>query len=313
LAGPVVAAAFAVLAHEDEEVLELMGKVNDSKQLSERQREELFGELTDARFEGRTVWAISEASVGEIDETNILHASLAAMARAVRDLKVKPQHVLVDGCNKPPDLLAPGEKWTRSSKKEIEAARNQCKLGRWFKAAPKEEKPEPEEWRPQCVEAVIEGDGKVPSISAASVLAKVHRDRLMEALEERYPAYGFKAHKGYGTELHMEAIRKHGICPEHRRSFGPIKELLEGKTPTAEVQKEVEDSSVKKRLIEDGSLVATPSPRPGSKRQAGSSVAAMLRTSTADTMAGSEVVETPCKKQRAAPKGRRCRTKSADQ
>ncbi|CAE8604492.1 unnamed protein product, partial [Polarella glacialis] len=70
----------------------------------------------------------------------------------------------------------------------------------------------------------------VPSISAASVLAKVHRDRLMQSLDAQYPAYGFKSHKGYGTESHMEALQTHGPCPEHRRSFGPIRQLLEGRT-----------------------------------------------------------------------------------
>eukprot|EP00927_Polykrikos_kofoidii_P047373 TRINITY_DN4148_c0_g1_i2.p3 TRINITY_DN4148_c0_g1~~TRINITY_DN4148_c0_g1_i2.p3 ORF type:complete len:141 (+),score=39.22 TRINITY_DN4148_c0_g1_i2:41-424(+) len=87
LAGPVVAAAFAVLAHDDPEVRGLLSHVSDSKQMTEEKRNEAFAELTHKRFEGRTVWAIGEASVAEIDETNILRASLLAMSRAVKDLK----------------------------------------------------------------------------------------------------------------------------------------------------------------------------------------------------------------------------------
>jgi len=115
-----------------------------------------------------------------------------------------------------------------TSKKDLEAERNQQKLMKWFK--PKAEEVEPPPWRPEHVEAVIEGDGKVPSISAASVLAKVRRDQLMDALHQRFPAYGFASHKGYGTEEHMEAIKQHGVCPEHRRSFGPVREIIEAGT-----------------------------------------------------------------------------------
>jgi len=225
-----------VLAHEDKEVRALLGSVNDSKQMDAASRAEAFKELTDARFEGRTVWAIAEASVAEIDETNILRASLLAMSRAVRALKVRPDCVLVDGCNRPPELLQPGERWTRGSKKDLEAERNQQKLSKWFGArsasAPAAPTPvlSPEEedaaWRPGHVEAVIEGDGKVRSISAASVLAKEHRDRIMEKLHEEFPAYGFASHKGYGTREHLEAIKTHGVCLQHRRSFGPVREVL---------------------------------------------------------------------------------------
>jgi len=230
LAGPVVAGAFAVLAHDDEEVLRLLEKVADSKQMTASEREEVFEELTDPRFEGRTVWAVAEASVTEIDQMNILRAALLAMARAVQALKQRPDCVLVDGCNRPPELLAPGEQWTRGSKKAAEEAKNQPKLSKWFTLrAPPAAVAAP--WRPGRVEAVIEGDGRVPCISAASVLAKVHRDRLMAELDQRFPAYGFAAHKGYGTADHLEAIRTHGVCPEHRRSFGPVREALGGPEP----------------------------------------------------------------------------------
>mmetsp|Transcript_41133 Transcript_41133/g.74287 ORF Transcript_41133/g.74287 Transcript_41133/m.74287 type:complete len:429 (+) Transcript_41133:24-1310(+) len=228
LAGPVVAAAFAILDHGDSEVRELLDRVADSKQMTAQQREELFAELTHARFTGRTAWAIAEASASEIDELNILKASLGAMARAVRSLSVLPDCVLVDGCNRPADLLASGELWTRGSKRKGDAeAAPQAKLTKWFAGASlRRVDAAAEPWRPRKVEAVIGGDAEVVSISAASILAKVHRDRLLDELHEKYPAYGFKSHKGYGTPEHMEALRIHGACEEHRRSFAPVREVL---------------------------------------------------------------------------------------
>jgi len=219
LAGPVVAAAFAVIAHEDEEVRELLSTVSDSKQMSAMQREEAFSKLTDPKFEGRTVWAIAEASVEEIESTNILLASLSAMAQSVRALKVRPDCVLVDGCNRPPDLLQNGEGWTRGPKKrssEVDT-KPQSKLSTWF--ASQKKKPTTEKWRPRRVDAVIDGDARVASISAASVLAKVHRDRLMDELHVQFPHYDFASNKGYGTAAHMEAIQTHGASSCHRRSF----------------------------------------------------------------------------------------------
>lgn len=113
-------------------------------------------------------------------------------------------HVLVDGCNRPPGLLADGEKWTRMSQRDIEAAKNQRKLSQFFVkksvSAESQDVKDPKELsrcRPKKVDAVIEGDGRVPSISAASIIAKVHRDRLMERLDQEFPAYGFKSHKAY--------------------------------------------------------------------------------------------------------------------
>jgi len=81
-------------------------------------------------------------------------------------------------------------------------------------------------WRPRRVEAVIGGDARVPSISAASVLAKVHRDLLMEEMDKQYPMYGFVAHKGYGTAVHQKAIKRHGVSLQHRRSFAPVAKVL---------------------------------------------------------------------------------------
>jgi len=235
LAGPVVAAAFAVLT-EDQEVRELLESVSDSKCMTEESREEAYLKLTHPRFEGRTSWAIAEASAADIDSMNILQASLLAMERSVRRLSSPPDTVLVDGCNRPPGLLLAGECWTRGSKKARgkdaeERRKPQEKLSKWFSCNKKQDNPqvtpdEPEVWRPRDVQAVIKGDGRVPSISAASVLAKVHRDRLMKKLDEVYPEYGFGSHKGYGTREHLEAIDAHGVCPQHRRSFNPVREAL---------------------------------------------------------------------------------------
>ncbi len=128
-------------------------------------------------------FCIARASVAEIDDINILQASLLAMRRAVEGLPVVPEHVWVDG----------------------------NKIPTWNFTA----------------EAVVKGDSRVAAISAASILAKVTRDREMVAFDEIYPGYGFAGHKGYPTKVHMEAVERLGVTPIHRRSFGPIKAKLE--------------------------------------------------------------------------------------
>jgi ribonuclease HII len=168
LAGPVVAAAVIL-----DELNPIHG-LNDSKKLSAKRREALFDEIRARAL----CFAIAEASVQEIDEINILQATLLAMKRAVEALRLPPKLVLVDG-NRLPTL-------------SIRA------------------------------EAIVQGDALVPAISAASILAKVHRDRLCEAMHQRYPVYGFDQHKGYGTAQHMAALQAHGPADCHRMTFAPV-------------------------------------------------------------------------------------------
>jgi len=165
LAGPVVAAAVIFPAGFVDP------RINDSKRLDARRREELVPVITGAAIG----WAIAEASEAEIDAINILQATLSAMERALAALQVAPDYVLVDGSIMPV-VPVPGE-------------------------------------------AVIGGDRRVACIAAASILAKVHRDRLMQAHHEHWPVYGFSGNKGYGTAAHLGALAEHGPCPIHRRSF----------------------------------------------------------------------------------------------
>jgi len=175
LAGEVVAAAV---------ILDPNNKIDglaDSKKLSEKKREMLFEEITKKALS----YGIASASIEEIDEMNILHASMLAMSRAVDKLSVAPEYVLVDGNRVPKQLKCDAE-------------------------------------------AVVKGDARHEAISAASILAKVTRDRVIIAMAECYPQYGFEKHKGYPTAVHLAALKEHGITPIHRRSFGPVKKTLEG-------------------------------------------------------------------------------------
>lgn len=173
LAGPVYAAA--VIFKSDE----LIDLVTDSKLISEERREELAELICKAHHVG-----IGSATVEEIDELNILQASLLAMKRAIEALGVKGGHVLVDGNQKIPNLL--GYEQT----------------------------------------TIIKGDLRAAPISAASIVAKVTRDRLMKELGVQYPVYGFEAHKGYSTPVHKNSIVEHGPCIVHRKTFAGVKEYL---------------------------------------------------------------------------------------
>lgn len=172
LAGDVVAAAVIL------DPLRPIEGLNDSKKLSQKKREQLFALIQ----QQAKSWCIARASVAEIDQLNILHASLLAMRRAVEGLSVEPDHVLVDGNKLPP--------WQYSS------------------------------------EAIVQGDGSVAQISAASILAKVVRDREMIELDKTYPGYGLAQHKGYPTKVHLASLQQLGPCPIHRSSFAPVKSLL---------------------------------------------------------------------------------------
>lgn len=173
LAGDVVAAAVILDPANPIEGLA------DSKKLTEKRREALFPIIQQRAIS----WCVCRASVQEIDEINILHASLLAMKRAVEGLSTQPEHVLVDGNRLPP--------WTYSA------------------------------------EAVVKGDDRVQAIAAASILAKVVRDREMVAFDQQYPGYGFAGHKGYPTKVHMQALQTLGVTPIHRRTFGPVKKCIE--------------------------------------------------------------------------------------
>ena len=172
LAGPVVAAA--VILDPEKPISGIM----DSKSISAKKREKLFDEIVDKAY----CYAIARAEVEEIDDINILQASLLAMKRAVEALTVEPAEVLVDGIHRP----------TVSG----------------------------------LVKAIIKGDMTVPCISAASILAKVTRDREMIALDRQYPGYGFASHKGYPTRQHVNAIAALGVTPIHRKSFSPVKNVM---------------------------------------------------------------------------------------
>jgi len=172
LAGPVFAAAV---------ILDDMSPISglaDSKKLSPKKRDLLY-DIIKARA---LCFSVAMASVDEIDQLNILQASLLAMQRAVKGLRLKPMKVLVDG-NRLPVL-------------DIRA------------------------------EAIVKGDSKVASISAASILAKVERDRWCVEIDSQYPLYGFAIHKGYGTSVHLNALKEHGPCALHRSSFAPVAQYL---------------------------------------------------------------------------------------
>ena len=174
LAGPVTAAAVIL------DPLNIPDELNDSKILSSKKREKLFEELKSS-----STFAVAHVSPEEIDKLNILQASLLAMMNAVSNLKVKPNHVLIDG-NKVPDRL----------------------VGR--------------------ATAIVKGDRKVLSIAAASIIAKVTRDKLMHDLGSEFPVYGWAKNAGYPTKCHMNAIVKYGVTPHHRRSFKPVHNILCG-------------------------------------------------------------------------------------
>ena len=173
LAGPVVVAAVIL------DPLQTPGGLNDSKRLSEKQREALFPQIQEQAL----AWSVVEVGVDEIDELNILQATLLGMQRAVESLSPAPLLALIDG-NRAPAL--------------------QCE-----------------------VRTIVQGDRLEPAISAASILAKVTRDRLMEDFHRRFPCYGFDRHKGYPTAEHLRLLVENGPCAIHRKSFAPVRHALQ--------------------------------------------------------------------------------------
>ena len=173
LAGDVVAAAVIL------DPVQPIAGLRDSKKLSQARREELATLIRERAI----AWAVARATVAEIDQMNILQASLLAMKRAVEALQPQPGYVLVDGNRLP--------RWSYPS------------------------------------EPVIKGDDRVPAIAAASILAKVQRDQELVELEREYPGYGFAAHKGYPTAAHLEALKTLGVTPAHRRSYAPVRAIVE--------------------------------------------------------------------------------------
>jgi len=171
LVGPVYAAAVILKKSINTKLLK------DSKSISSSKRKVLFSYI-----KKNSIWAIGKASLKEIEQLNILNASLLAMKRAIKKLKKKPSHVLIDG-NKLPEL------------------------------------------KKYKLKSIIKGDQKIPSISAASIIAKVTRDKMISNLSKKFKGYSWQKNFGYGTSQHLRAIKVLGITKHHRKNFSPINRL----------------------------------------------------------------------------------------
>lgn len=175
LCGPVVAGAVVFLKHDFDD----MPIISDSKQMNEKQRDIAYDWITK---NPNIIWATGQCSPREIDELNILWASMLAMERAVAKLSIQPEYCLIDGNRVPKNLKGM---------------------------------------------AVVKGDAKSLSVAAASIVAKVTRDRIMHELSQQFPQYGWEKNAGYPTQQHLQAIKKYGINEHYRQTFGPVKKLLE--------------------------------------------------------------------------------------
>lgn len=170
-AGPVYSAAVIL------DISKIPADINDSKKMSEKKRDEIYSRIVSEHH-----YSIGVADVNEIDELNILQASLLSMKRAITNLHLNPDFVLIDGVHRP--------------NLDVDS------------------------------ENIIRGDSKSLSIAAASIIAKVERDRFMKKIDEEYPCYNWKKNKGYGTKEHQNALNIHGISKHHRKSFSPIRKIL---------------------------------------------------------------------------------------
>ena len=170
-AGPVYSAAVIL------DISKIPAEINDSKKMSEKKRDEIYSRIVSEHH-----YSIGVADVNEIDELNILQASLLSMKRAITNLHLYPDFVLIDGVHRP--------------NLDVDS------------------------------ENIIRGDSKSLSIAAASIIAKVERDRFMKKIDEEYPCYNWKKNKGYGTKEHQNALNIHGISKHHRKSFSPIRKIL---------------------------------------------------------------------------------------
>lgn len=180
LAGPVVAAAVVL------DPARPIAGLRDSKKLSASRRTLLAVEIRRCALSYAVAWA----DPAEIDELNIMRATMLAMRRATLGLHIRPAHLQIDG-NRCPDFAGTGLNCSS--------------------------------------EALIGGDDLVPAISAASILAKVARDGFMARQHQIYPQYNFASHKGYPTAEHRQALKRHGACPLHRVSFEPVRSVTEAK------------------------------------------------------------------------------------
>ena len=172
LVGPVYAAAVILKKSINTKLLK------DSKSISSSKRKVLFSYI-----KKNSIWAIGKASLKEIEQLNILNASLLAMKRAIKKLEKKPSHVLIDG-NKLPEL------------------------------------------KNYKLKSIIKGDQKIPSISAASIIAKVTRDKMISNLSKKFKGYNWQKNFGYGTKAHFEGLKKFGVTSQHRKGFKPIHKIL---------------------------------------------------------------------------------------
>ena len=172
IAGPVTAAAVIL------DPKNIPNGLNDSKKLSLKQREKAFSEIQE-----KCIFNVAHSTVSEIDQINILQASLLAMERAIAGLNINPDFVLIDGNKSPEDLRAK-------------------------------------------YKTIVNGDSKSLSIAAASIVAKITRDRIMSRLDKEFPGYDWSKNAGYPTKFHKSAILNIGITPHHRRSFKPVHNIL---------------------------------------------------------------------------------------